>query len=107
LVRGEIFRMPGSRGARGREQRGERFAVIVQSDALMTLSTVLISPTSRSASPEIFRPVIELAGEQTVVMVEQTTAVDPSRLGDSYGRLDASELRAVDDALGLVLDLRP
>jgi hypothetical protein len=31
--------------------------------------------------------------------------VDPQRLGSSAGRLDAGELRAVDDALALVLGL--
>jgi mRNA-degrading endonuclease toxin of MazEF toxin-antitoxin module len=39
------------------------------------------------------------------VLVEQTTVVDPQRLGRSAGRLEASELAAVDDALMLVLDL--
>jgi mRNA-degrading endonuclease toxin of MazEF toxin-antitoxin module len=39
------------------------------------------------------------------VLVEQTTVVDPQRVGRSTGRLDASELRAVDDALMLVLAL--
>jgi mRNA-degrading endonuclease toxin of MazEF toxin-antitoxin module len=37
--------------------------------------------------------------------VEQTTVVDPERLGASAGRLHAHELRAVDDALMLVLGL--
>jgi len=39
------------------------------------------------------------------VLVEQTTVVDPERLGQSAGRLDADELRAVDEALALVLGL--
>jgi len=39
------------------------------------------------------------------VLVEQTTAVDPERLGSSVGRLDAGELEALDDALALVLAL--
>ncbi|MFC0865188.1 type II toxin-antitoxin system PemK/MazF family toxin [Sphaerimonospora cavernae] len=33
------------------EQRGERFAVILQSDFLAHISTVLIAPTSASAPP--------------------------------------------------------
>ena len=41
------------RGARGSEQQGSRYAVIVQSDDLM-LSTVLVAPTSRSAPPRSF-----------------------------------------------------
>jgi mRNA interferase MazF len=38
-------------------------------------------------------------------LVEQTVAVDPQRLGASAGRLEAAELRAVDDALRLVFGL--
>jgi mRNA interferase MazF len=41
----------------------------------------------------------------TRVLVEQATVVDPQRLGQSAGRLDASELRAVDDTLRLLLGL--
>jgi mRNA interferase MazF len=44
-------------------------------------------------------------GRETRVLVEQTTVVDPQRLGRSAGRLDAGELGAVDEALLLVLGL--
>jgi mRNA interferase MazF len=71
----------------------------------MALSTVLVSPTSTSARPASFRPTIMLDGTETRVLVEQTTVVDPQRFGRSAGRLNASELRAVDDALALVLGL--
>jgi hypothetical protein len=37
------------------------------------------------------------------LLAVQTTVVDPQRLGRSAGRLDAHELRAVDEALMLVL----
>lgn len=105
MVRGEVFRLPSPRGARGKEQRGARYAVVVQADEFMALSTTLVSPTSTSARPATFRPAISLDGTETRVLVEQTTVVDPQRLGDSAGRLDAEELRAIDDALGLVLGL--
>jgi mRNA interferase MazF len=105
MVRGQIFRLPAPRAARGREQRGAGYAVIVQAEEFLGLSTVLVSPTSTSARPASFRPTITLKGEDTRVLVEQTTVVDPQRLGRSAGRLDASELRAVDEALMLVLGL--
>lgn len=76
---------------------------MVQADEFMALSTTLVSPTSTSARPASFRPTIKLDGEETHVLVEQTTVVDPQRLGRSAGRLDAEELRAVDEALALVL----
>jgi mRNA interferase MazF len=103
VVRGEIFRLPSPRQTRGHEQRGARFAVIVQADEFLGLSTVLVSPTSTAARPASFRPTITLEGTPTSVLVEQTTVVDPERLGGSAGRLDANELQAVDQALALVL----
>lgn len=105
MVRGEIFRMRSLREARGREQRGAPYAVVVQSDDFSGLSTVLVSPTSTSAAPASFRPVIEIDGISTRVLTEQTGAVSLERLGASAGRLDATELRAVDEALALVLGL--
>jgi mRNA interferase MazF len=105
MVRGEVFRLPASRGARGHEQRGARYAVIVQADEFLELSTTLVAPTSASARPASFRPTIALEGRETRVLVEQTTVVDPQRLGRAAGRLGAGELRAVDDALSLILGL--
>jgi mRNA interferase MazF len=78
---------------------------VVQADEFMALSTTLVSPTSTSARSATFRPAIELDGEETHVLVEQTTVVDPQRLGRSAGRLDADELQAVDEALALVLGI--
>jgi mRNA interferase MazF len=79
--------------------------VIVQADEFLDLGTVLVSPTSSSARPASFRPAITVGGEETRVIVEQTTVVDPQRLGPSAGRLEAHELRLVDEALALVLGL--
>lgn len=97
MVRGEVFRLPGARGA--------RYAVVMQADEFLHLSTTIVAPTSTSARPASFRPVITLEGAQTRVLVEQTTVVDPQRLGRSAGRLKAGEQRAVDEALALVLGL--
>lgn len=105
MVRGEVFRLGGSRAARGREQKGPRYGVVVQADELLGMSTVLIAPTSTSVSASTFRPVIAFEGRETRVMVEHTAAVDLQRLGKSMGRLDAEELGAVDEALALVLGL--
>jgi mRNA interferase MazF len=107
VVRGEVFRLPSPRGTRGREQRGARYGVVVQADELLGLSTILVSPTSASARPATFRPEIAVGGTVTRVLVEQTSVVDPQRLGRSAGRLEVAEIRAVDDALALVLGLAP
>ena len=105
MVRGEIFRLPAPHRARGHEQRGARYAVVVQADELLGLSTLLVTPTSQRALAASFRPVIEIAGVETRALVEQTTVVDPERLGPSAGHLSASEIHALDEALALVLGL--
>jgi mRNA interferase MazF len=105
MVRGEILRLPSPRQTRGREQRGMRYAVVVQADEFLHLSTTLVAPTSTRAMPASFRPTIRRMDEATRVIVEQTTVVDPQRLGRSVGRLDAGELRAVDEALALIFGL--
>jgi mRNA interferase MazF len=103
-VRGDIHRLKAPRDARGHEQRGNRYAVVVQSD-LLPLSTWLVAPTSTSARPTRFRPEIEIQGKTTYVLVEQTAAADPERLGELVGHLTRHELAAVDDALRTVLHL--
>lgn len=103
-MRGEIYRLTAPRGTRGREQSGQRYAVVVQSDDL-PLSTWLVAPTSTSARAATFRPAIKVKGRTTRVLAEQTAAVDPTRLGDRAGSLTLAEMRQVDAALRLVLSL--
>ncbi|MFI9815468.1 type II toxin-antitoxin system PemK/MazF family toxin [Saccharothrix variisporea] len=103
-MRGEVYRLRARKDARGHEQQGARYAVVVQSSAL-PLSTWLVAPTSTSARAASFRPEVEVNGQQTRVLVEQTAAVDPQRLGDLVGRLSLHEMTEVDAALRVVLDL--
>lgn len=104
-MRGEIFRLRASRGSRGHDQSGTRYAVVVQSDEL-PLSTLLVAPTSTAARAASFRPEVEIAGRVTRVLAEQTAAVDPSRLGESVGYLSFDEVRRLDAALRIVMALR-
>jgi mRNA interferase MazF len=103
-VRGEVFELNASRGSRGHEQSGSRYAVVAQSDQL-PLSTWLVAPTSTSARAASFRPEVEIGGVNTRVLAEQTAAVDPHRLGKSVGFLSFDELRRVEAALRIVLSL--
>lgn len=103
-VRGDVHRLRAPREARGHEQRGARYAVILQSDDL-PLSTLLVAPTSTSARAASFRPEITVEGRTTRVLAEQTAAVDPNRLGDLVMHLRFDELRQVGAALRLVMDL--
>lgn len=105
MVRGEIVRMAAPRRARGHEQQGPRPGVVVQAEELLDLSTVLVAPTSRSAAAATFRPLIDLAGTPTRVLVDQLRAVDARAIKSSVGQLSHGEMAAVDDALTLVLGL--
>lgn len=105
MVRGEVVRIAAPRNARAHEQRGPRPGVVVQADELLSLSTVLIAPTSRSAAPATFRPLIELSGTPTRILTDQVRALDAQSISSSLGRLSHEELRALDEALALVLGL--
>jgi mRNA interferase MazF len=105
VTRGDVFRVRLPL-RRGHEQHGPRYAVVVQADELLGLSTVLVAPTSRSVQAASFRPEVDIGGQRTRVMVEQLRALGMRRLDDFEGRLSASEMREVDEALSLVLALR-
>ena len=104
MTRGDVYRVRLPSG-QGRAQRGPRYGVIVQADALLGLATAIIAPTSRSAAPATFRPEVLIAGEATRVLVEQLRAVDVNRLSEQVGHLAVDEQRAVDEALEVVLGL--
>ena len=103
-MRGDVHRLRSDRQAKGREQRGGRLAVVLQSDYL-PLSTVVVAPTSTSARHADFRPEITVEGTSTRVLVEQLAAVDLTRLGEYVGRVSPEELLALDEALRDVLNL--
>ncbi|MCK2245325.1 MULTISPECIES: type II toxin-antitoxin system PemK/MazF family toxin [unclassified Crossiella] len=104
-MRGDIYRLRASRDARGHEQAGGRFGVVVQASELEALSTWLIAPTSTSAHPARWRPEIEVLGRTTLLLCEQTTACAQERLGDLVGRCSLGEMQQVDVALKLALGL--
>jgi mRNA interferase MazF len=97
-VRGDIHRLRSDRQAKGREQRGARLAVVLQSDHL-PLSTVVVAPTSTVARSADFRPEIVVDGTATKVLIEQLAAVDLSRLGELVGTVSPQERLAIDEAL--------
>jgi mRNA interferase MazF len=102
--RGDVYRLRPGRTS-GHEQGGVRYGVVVQSDAFLPRSTVLVAPTSTSARSASFRPEIEVDQRVTRVLVEQMAAVDTTRLGDLAGHLTPAEMWGVDSALEAVLDL--
>jgi mRNA interferase MazF len=104
VVRGDVHAIVLPR-RRDHLQRGPRFAVVVQSNDLRALSTVVVCPTSQSTPAASFHPEIEVDGAATRVMCEMVGAVDVGSLGRHVAHLSRDEIRAVDDALELVLDL--
>lgn len=104
MLRGDVDAIVLPRG-RGRVQHGRRYAVIVQADALLSLSTVVVCRTSQSTPPASFHPEIRIGDGTTRVMGEMVRAVDARSLGEQFGHLVFEELRRVDDALELVRDL--
>ena len=103
MVRGDVHAITLPRG-RGRVQHGTRYAVVVQADDLLALSTVVICPTSRSAPAASFHPEIDI-DESTRVLCEMVGAVDARNLGEHIAHLGLDDMRAVDEGLQLVLDL--
>lgn len=104
FVRGDVYRLRAPKNTRGHEQQGARYAIVVQSDAIIR-STILVAPTSRSAKPSSTRPEINLDNTPCLVLVEQISAVAPERLGDYTGRLDPHELDEIDTAIKLIFGL--
>ena len=106
-MRGDVYRLKRPRSAQGHEQQGERYVVVVvvQANAYGDLSTWLVAPTTAKSFGSMIHPTIELLGQDVRVLVEQTTAVDPQRLGDFAGRLDPDKLMEINVALRAVLDL--
>ena len=104
MVRGDVYaiKLPDKRG---HVQSGRRYAVVVQADDLLSLSTVVICPSSRSAFSASFHPEVAIEDQPTQVLCEMVGAVDARALGEHVGHLTYDELRGVEDAILLVLNL--
>jgi mRNA interferase MazF len=104
VQRGDVHRLRLPKGV-GHEQHGRRLAVILQSDAMLPRSLVLVAPTSTSARSASFRPEIVVGGRRTRVLVEQLGAVAMERLGDRVAHVTIDEQWQIDTALLTVLGL--
>jgi mRNA interferase MazF len=104
MQRGDIYELRPPKGI-GHEQHGRRLGVVVQSDAMLSRSVVLVAPTSTSARAASFRPKLDVHGRPTRVLVEQLGAVDVNRLGDHVGRVTVEQQWQIDAALLTLLGL--
>src|SRR5579862_8478456 len=105
LERGDVIELRAPRGARGHEQRGDRYAIVVQSGAFWPTSTVVVVPTSTSAAPRAYRPRLPVAGRETTVLVDQISAHDVSRFGEPVGAVSRASLDTIDEAVVRFLGL--
>jgi mRNA interferase MazF len=107
-VRGAVHRLRADRQARGHEQAGPRYAVVLQASRFDLLSRWIVAPTSTRARSMVVRPDVDWGTGSTRVLCDALTAVDPTvRLGEQVGYLDHREQLQVDLALALLLDLAP
>jgi mRNA interferase MazF len=107
-VRGAVHRLRSDRSARGHEQTGLRYAVVLQASRFDLLSRWIVAPTSSSARPMVVRPDVDWGAGPTRVLCDALTAVDPGvRLGEHVGHLTHDEQEQVDLALALLLDRAP
>ena len=105
MERGDVLELRGRREARGHEQRGRRFAVVLQSEEFWPASTLVVAPTSTTAQFREYRPSISIRDERTAVLVDQLSTFDLSRFGDRVGHVSEPELTEIDGAIVLFLGL--
>ncbi len=105
-MRGDVHRLKSNRDARGHEQTGHRYGIVLQADALLMASTWFVVPTSASAGSAIYRPEITIGGSTTRALCEQARGIDPeARLGERVAHLARGDLVGIEHALRLLLDL--
>lgn len=104
IFRGAIYEIKAAPGAKGHEQQGRRYAVIIQSDRFAS-SLITVALTSASAGPAVYRPEIEFDGVRTRILTDQLYSVAPARLGAFKGSLEGDEMGELDRALMLKLGL--
>lgn len=72
----------------------------------MPWSVVTIIPSSTTAQPAVFRPSLEINGQQTRFLVDQIRSIDTDYLiGDPVHYLERDELAEIEHALARYLGL--
>ena len=93
--------------AMGTEIRKTRPAVVVSNDSANAfgMRVVVLPVTSNVSSLYPGEAVVRVAGKPSRVLGDQIRSVDKKRLRGRVGSLSREELRAVDGALRITLDL--
>ncbi|WP_019930549.1 type II toxin-antitoxin system PemK/MazF family toxin [Nocardia sp. BMG111209] len=104
LIRGAAYKVDLGEAKRGHEQRGRRLGVLVSPSDWLG-STVTIVPASTSADGSVFRPLVEIDGRETRLLVDQIRTIDTDYLKDQVGNLSRDAMAELDDALGRYLGI--
>lgn len=115
MDRGDVVRvvLPQPAGKPGREQFGERPAVILQiNTATANLSTVVLVPfTSNQKSAGLFGSVLVQATDtnglsvDSVALVHQVRVIDKGRISRTVGRLSQTDLARIEANMREILGL--
>ena len=108
MIRGAVYQVTigDAKGRRGHEQSGKRYAVVV-SPSNMPWSVVTIVPTSTSAQPTVFRPLVDFDGRPTRVLIDQIRSIDTQYVGEQVGYLTRDEMAEVEHAMASYLGIIP
>ncbi|WP_332838652.1 type II toxin-antitoxin system PemK/MazF family toxin [Nocardia bovistercoris] len=104
LIRGAVHKVDLGEAKRGHEQRGRRLGVVVSPSDWLG-STVTIVPTSTSAGGSVFRPLVEINGRETRLLVDQIHTIDTDYLKDQVDNLTRDAMAELDDTLGRYLGI--
>jgi mRNA interferase MazF len=105
VIRGALYRVDLGEAKRGHDQRGRRFGLVL-SPSSMPWSVATIVPTSTTARPAVFRPSLEINGQETRFLIDQIRSIDIDYLiGEPVHYLERDELAEVEHAVSRYLGL--
>jgi mRNA interferase MazF len=105
VIRGAVYRVDLGEAKRGHEQRGKRLGLVL-SPTSMPWSVATIVPTSTTAQPAVFRPSLEINGQETRFLVDQIRSIDTDYVvGDPVYYLERAELAEIERAVSRYLGL--
>lgn len=87
-----------------------RPALVVQTDLLDGLDSLVVCPVTSDLRPAEFRVTVEPGASsglraRSQIMVDKLSTLPRTKVGEAFGRLDEERMRAVDRALLLVTGL--